>query len=121
MDASKSVTQKVLEIFEEIAGPRAAELRPGVPARRSNDILGEALAGWHDDLVADEIAFHLCDWNWEAAFLVALHLFPERFTPEELREGTDLLLLDVPAHVIAAARLGGYRTEDIFNDESDAT
>jgi hypothetical protein len=58
------------------------------------------------------------DWNADAAFLVSVILFPERFTPEELRAGVDMFLLHVPAHVLAAARLGGYEAKDIFLDEN---
>jgi hypothetical protein len=35
-------------------------------------------------------------------------LFPERFTADELRAGVDMLLVHVPAHILAAARLGEY-------------
>lgn len=52
--------------------------------------------------------WHL-DWETDAAFLVAFLLFPERFTKEELQAATDMLLIHVPAHVVAAARLAGKR------------
>lgn len=38
---------------------------------------------------------------YDAAFLVAVHLFPEKFTPAEMRAGIDLVLCHIPAHVIA--------------------
>lgn len=67
-------------------------------------------------LHADKIAFHLTDWNSDAAFIVCLHLFPERFTQEEIQAGVDLFLCHVPSHVIAAARLAGHPTEDSLRD-----
>jgi hypothetical protein len=91
-----------------------------VNARKQNDILGQALAQERDPLVADQIAFHMVDWNSDAAFVVAFLLFPERFTPEELDAAVDMFLIHVPAHVMAAARLGGYQVKDIFV-EPDAT
>jgi hypothetical protein len=61
-----------------------------------------------------EMAFHLINWRSDAAFLVALHLFPERFTQEEIATGIDMFLVHAPAHVIAAARLSGNSTSDVF-------
>lgn len=114
MDAYDSVRAKVQAIFQELAGSRASSLLGEVAARQANDILGRALAAEHERLLADEMAFHLIDWNSDAAFVVAFLLFPERFTPEELRAATDIFLVHVPAHVMAAARLGGYEAQDIF-------
>ena len=121
MDAYDSVTSKVQGIFEELAGSRAESLRGDSAARAANDALGVALAVGRNPLRADQLAFHLVDWNASSAFLVAFLLFPERFTPEELRAAVDLLLLDVPAHILAAARLGGYEAKDIFDDGAGAT
>ena len=67
-------------------------------------------------LQADTIAFHLTDWNADAAFIVALHLYPERFTPEEIEAGVGMLLSHVPSHVIAAARLAGHPVEDSLRE-----
>ncbi|MCP5234468.1 MAG: hypothetical protein H6945_01845 [Zoogloeaceae bacterium] len=120
MDAYDSVTAKVQAIFEEIAGARAAVLRGDHAAREANAILANALAEDIDQIRADEMAFHLVDWNSDAAFIVAFLLFPDRFTPAELRAAADLFLVHVPAHVLAAARLGGYEATDIFRG-ADAT
>lgn len=119
MDEHASVKAKVHTIFRELAGDRANSLLGGVPARRANDILGRALIEGCDELKADELAFHLVDWNSDAAFIVAFILFPERFTEEELRAAVDMFLVHVPAHVLAAARLGGYEANDIFANESE--
>src|SRR6267378_588763 len=109
MDAHESAKAKVLQIFTELAGSRAEALRGNVNAKAQNDILGRALASERDPLIADEMAFHMVDWNSDAAFVVAFLIFPERFTPEELDAAVDMFLVHVPAHVIAAARLGGYQ------------
>ncbi len=63
---------------------------------------------------AYDIGFHLTDWNSDAAFLVALILFPERFDAEEIAEGVEGFLIHAPNHVAAAAKLFGYPIEDIF-------
>lgn len=116
MDEHDSVTAKVDAIFRELTGSRADSLLGNLPARQANDILGQALAEGRDERQADELAFHLVDWNADAAFLVAFMLFPERFTQEELRTAVNMFLIHVPAHVLAAARLGDYEATDIFAD-----
>ncbi len=63
---------------------------------------------------ADKIAFHLTDWNAEAAFIVASTSFPGGFTPEEIRDGVEAFLIHAPHHVIAAARLAGHPTEEFL-------
>jgi hypothetical protein len=118
MDAHDSVRAKVDAIFRELVGDRATQLRGNVNARRANDILGQALAEDLDPLKADQLAFNLVDWNSDAAFLVGVILFPERFTPEELRVGVDMFLIHAPNHILTAARLGGYEAKDLDLDEN---
>ena len=120
-DFKRSFRGKVEAIFRELAGDRAATLNAErLPAEITSTITA-ALAGESGDedaiLHADQIAFNLTDWNAEAAFLVALHLFPERFTPEEIRDGVEAFLIHAPHHVIAAARLAGHPTDDIFRED----
>lgn len=122
-DPYSSVRIKVDAIFSEIAGDRARYLSGAIlPAAITSTItaaLSSADATEHEILHKDEIAFHLTDWNCDAAFLVALHLFPERFTSEEIRAGVNLFLVHVPSHVIAAARLTGNSTDDVFATGDD--
>jgi hypothetical protein len=109
----ESVREKVSAIFSKLTQERACNLEATISARKINEVLTAALSEKYPVEVADQIAFNLVDWNSSAAFLVALHLFPENFTPEEIRAGVDLLLIDVPSHMITAARLGNYSAEDI--------
>ncbi len=105
-----------------MAGDRTKMLDSGTFPAGITSTITTALAGSdateEQILHADQIAFHLSDWSSDAAFVVALHLFPERFTPEEIKAAVDMFLVHVPSHVIAAARLAGHSTEDIFK-ESD--
>jgi hypothetical protein len=125
-DAHDSVRKKVQAIFIELAGDRARTLEGSTFPADITSTVTVALAGSNATeeqiLHADEIAFHLTDWNSDAAFIVALHLFPERFTPEEIEAAVDMFLVHVPAHVIAAARLAGHPTEDLFREpDGDAS
>ncbi|HZJ13497.1 MAG TPA: hypothetical protein VFD27_00525 [Chthoniobacteraceae bacterium] len=57
---------------------------------------------------AKEIGFHVSDWTEDAAFLVALHLFPERFTAKEIRDGIESLACHIPYHVAGIADALNY-------------
>jgi hypothetical protein len=104
-------------------GERAARLEASYfPAAASTQItsaLTDGEVGAENVLKNDEIGFHLADWQRDAAFIVALILFPERFTNEDIRDEIDSFLCHVPAHILEAARLGGYPVENIFNKEGE--
>ncbi len=85
--AIDSYQKKVAAIFRELAGPQRAKwLEPRVPSR-CFDQIAKAIGSksGYSKKVARHIAFNLADWNADAAFLVALHLFPERFTDAEIQ------------------------------------
>src|SRR5438067_11316542 len=108
-----TVRKKVEAIFTELAGERTARLgEPGAQATR--DTLASALSADYAPDTARDIAFHLVDWHTDAAFMMAVHLFPERFTPEELVAGADMLLIHAPNHLAAAAKLAGHPIQDVF-------
>lgn len=119
------MNNKTIEIFRELVGERALKLKGShYPADVNSRITAallqdEAAPSTEEVLRRDGIGFHLVDWQSNATFLVALTLFPERFTDEEIREGVDDLLGHVPAHILEAARLGGYSTENFFAQDSD--
>jgi len=124
-DAYDSVDAKVLAIFTELAGDRTRMLDGSTFPAGITSTITAALSGpdasVEQVLHADEIAFHLTDWNSDAAFIVALHLFPERFTPEEIEAGVSLFLVHVPSHVMAAARLAGHPVEDISGENDNVS
>lgn len=112
-NAHDTVRKKVEAIFAEMAGERIARLgEPG--AQTTRDTLASALSVDYVPDTARDIAFHLVDWRTDAAFIMAVHLFPERFTPEELAAGADMLLIHAPNHLAAAAKLAGHPIQDVF-------
>lgn len=117
-DAHDSVRKKVEAIFIELAGDRELQVPGSLRGGVVHSAIASALSTDIREEVADEIAFHLVDWSYDAAFIVALHLFPERFTTEQIEAGIRLFLAHAPAHIIAAARMMGYSTDDVF-DEGD--
>ena len=110
-DPYDSVVRKVQAIFTELAGDRARALvgstfPAGITSAFTMGLI-ESDSSEEQILLADQIAFHLTDWNADAAFIVAMHLFPERFTAEEIKAGVDLFLVHVPRQVCLAAKLAG--------------
>ena len=113
-DAIESVCAKVTALFAEMAGERARRLDE--LATPTMDAIGAALAEQFGAEVAANIGFHMADWNWNAAFVVALHLFPERFTPVEIKAGVGLFLTHAPNHIREACRLTNTYVWESFPD-----
>ncbi len=118
-DSIDSVQEKVLRIFVELVGDRAARLDGSKLSTRAMDVMTAALAeeyGWEK---AGDVALHMLDWNWDAAFIVALHLFPERFTAEEVQSALGLFLCHAPNHIREACRLTDSYVWKNFPDNDD--
>ena len=107
---NSSVRQKVIDLFQEMVGERAGQLNVAVPLAQRT--IAQALSDDCADDIAQDIAFHLTDWNYDAAFIMAVLLFPERFTSEEIQDGVELFLVHAPNHVAAAAKLAGFPVSD---------
>ncbi|MEM6750403.1 MAG: hypothetical protein AAF612_08030 [Planctomycetota bacterium] len=106
--------KKVKQVWAELAGEQAARLahdhKGGLSALR--DAL---LTPDRTDQAAKDIAFHMTDWKDDAAFLLAVHLFPERFTKPEIQAGLAMMLIHAPNHLAAAAKLYGEPVADVFD------
>jgi len=98
----------------EVHGIRRVErlLDPRLSARGIEDVL--VSEGGLERGRAHDIAFHLTDWIRDAAFLVALHLYPERFEPRAAVAGIATLLAHAPNHLAAGAELFGVPVGDVF-------
>ena len=103
----ESVRGTVLAIFAELAGDHPRWLDGGVVAEPALTAFTSALAAQYGERAAT-VAFHMADWNSDAAFVVAVHLFPERFTPDEIADGVGLFLAHAPNHIRAACGLTGH-------------
>lgn len=116
------VRRKVQGIFEAVAGDRATRLvetlRADAEVRRA---IAASLADDCGPERAGDIAFHLVDWNADAAFLVALLLFPDRFDKDEIAVGLGTFLVHVPNHAAAAAKLYGVPVQDVFGIDALTT
>jgi hypothetical protein len=113
-DALEKHESRVLSCFMSLGEERAMRLRVPSSSLKS---LEKALAenAGLDATRAHDIAFHLTDWIGDAAFLVALHLYPERFDKATIAKGISILLAHAPNHLAAAAKLFGMPIQDIFD------
>ncbi|MBI5382170.1 MAG: hypothetical protein HZA31_09755 [Opitutae bacterium] len=116
-----SARETVSAIFRELVGAKAERLDAEHYLADVNSRITSALTRKDDGeeaiLHADKIGFHLVDWQADAAFIVALSLCPERFTDEEIQEGIEAFLIHAPSHIVEAARLAGYPTDN-FSDNT---
>ena len=107
----KMEKDKVLEIFRELVGDKADKLSASHFPADINDRITSALAKenpeWTDEEIVknDQIGMNLVDWQRDAAFIVALTLFPERFTDKEIQDEIRALMIHIPAHVKDAEEL----------------
>jgi len=120
MDVRDSVRQKVRDIFAELS-PDRAEVLSG--HRLAKNIIFRIKAVFSRDYgarKASALGMHMSDWNYDAAFIVALHLYPERFTDEEIEAGIGLFLTHAPNHIRAACQITKqYVWENFPDDDPD--
>jgi hypothetical protein len=119
IDPVDSVTKKVDAIFRELAGDRAHRLDGSAIAFPVRSAIAAAVASEFGSATAEKVALHMSDWNSDAAFIVALHLFPERFTSEEIEAGIGLFLIHAPNHIREACRLTNKYVWVDFPDEDE--
>lgn len=118
-DPLDSVRQKVQDLFRELAGDRADNLD-----RIAKDVIAQIKSVYEPDYgsrVASTLGMHLSDWNHDAAFIVALHLFPERFTEEEIEAGIGLFLTHAPNHIRAACQITGHYVWENFPEDDPSS
>lgn len=120
-DPLGTVLQKVADIFTELVGQRAGRLDGSVISAAALDAAAAALVGQHGIEKAADIAYHMTDWNSDAAFIVALHLFPERFTSEEIDAGFAMFFAHAPNHIREACRLTGQYVWESFPGADEGT
>ena len=113
-DTNSDIDTKVGAIFRELVGERASRLDGSHYNHDTAAAISGALASPPDDRTARDIAFNLTDWASDAAFIVAIQLFPERFSAAEIADGVENFLIHATNHVAAAAVLFGHPPEDIF-------
>ena len=100
--------RKARAIFAKAFGARGDGLFESSSTAAMTETIASAFAREMDPGKAGDIGFHLGDWASDAALLLALHMFPEKFTPTEIRHVTDYLAAGLPHHCAALATHFGY-------------
>ncbi len=98
------------KISEALRQPAAGLSEPALQKRQraARRAMEEALGENHAPGAAREIASHLTEWFEEAAFIVALHLDPKRFSKAEVEARVPDVLARVLHHTWEAALAAGY-------------
>lgn len=109
---------KLRAIFAKIDPDASAKLGKLFIVEPNHPVM-RALLTEHGNDQAFDIAFHLSDWNEDGAALLAIQLWPEEFTQDEILEVIRDFLIHAPNHIAAAARAEGLSVNDIFkqNDQ----
>ena len=110
LERLRGIVESCLADLSNDSARRTTETRP------CRDRIVQTLVAEHglSHEVADEIAFHMVDWSTDAAFLVSLCFFPERFSLKDTSVGLSVFLAHAPNHVAAAAKLFDLPVQDIF-------
>jgi hypothetical protein len=107
LDASvgkRALRTKIHLLFREAFGSRAERLLFSDYSGETSQAVRAAYYRRLKKEKADDLAFHIWDWREEAAFAVALNLYPEKFSPEEIREGILIFACHAPYHVNGVAK-----------------
>jgi hypothetical protein len=104
----ESATRKTRTIFVRAFGSRAAPLFKGASTQNMMETISAAFTRRMSREKAADVGFHIGDWAHDAALVLALHMFPERFTREEIRQVTDFVAAGMPYHSAALATHFGY-------------
>jgi len=108
--------QKAKNILKDFYGVFSNNFDGSKPANEKTvKAITDALVEDFGQEKAKEIAFHLTDWGNDAAFILALHLFPEKFSKDEIEKGIYQFLPHVPDHLAAASKLFGTPVTDVFD------
>ena len=77
--------------------------------------IAKAFATMEASAVAEDIAFHMTDWDHDVDDLLRLYEQPEAFSDDEIIQILMSFLAHVPNHVAAAKKLAGLGPiEDVF-------
>src|SRR5258706_3821984 len=91
--------RKVRETLAPIFGSRVNRLFSPENVAHTMHVVRMAFRSKLKATEAKELGFHMADWGADAAFIVALHLFPKRFTAKEIRDATFSLALHLGYHL----------------------
>ena len=105
-DLVADVDNKAYGILRELTGKRGPFLHhKDLDTRITNAFAQDSESIEEND---GTIGFHMLDWQRDAATLVAMYRFSERFTDEEIRVGVTQFLIHAPYHLVRAASIVGF-------------
>jgi len=110
--------KKVTTLLTNASTARVARAQAEPDRTEAREAIRKALQRVYGNESSRNLAFHLIDWTYDAAFILALAMFPEKFNKKEVTAGIECLLAHVPNHVFAAAKISGDQCTDIWGEKS---
>ncbi|MEZ0385798.1 MAG: hypothetical protein ACAI34_01930 [Verrucomicrobium sp.] len=116
-DPNQAAFDKTAQIFQELCPNHYKNLLD--PLRPKSTEIGQELAERVSRVFAErfgqekarEFAIHVTGFPSDTAFLVALFLFPERFTDDEVAAGIRCFGIEASHHAVAIAKMLNYTDE----------
>ena len=115
-DPNQSAFDKTCQVFRELCPNDYTNLvDPMCPKRSVEGDVAERISRIFEERFgmekAREFAVHVTGFPADVAFLVALFLYPERFTDEEVAAGIRCFGIEAAYHAVAVARMLDYTDE----------
>lgn len=105
-DIAAEIDVKTDGIFRELAGKSGPFLHEKDLDKRITNIFPQDSESIEEN--DGTMGFHMLDWQGDAATLVAMYRFSERFTDEEIQVGITHFLVHAPYHLVRAASIAGH-------------
>jgi hypothetical protein len=112
LNSAQRASAKTQAILVELAGERAARADGSRFPDDVYSVVTSALQSRYGKARSKLLAFHMLDWNSDAAFIVALLLYPDRFENDEIEAGIEMFLTHAaPNHIAPALKMAQERDE----------
>jgi hypothetical protein len=117
-DPNQAALDKTAQIFQEICPGHYKNLLDPVSPKSKSEI-GQELVARVSRIFAErfgpekaqDFAIHVTGFPSDVAFLVALFLYPERFTDDEVAAGIRCFGIEASYHAVAIAKMLKYTDE----------
>ena len=109
-DPNQAAVDKTTQIFKEICPDQYQKLVDrSIPEwLRLHDRISGIISKRFEKEKADDFTRHVIGFPSDMAFMVALFLFPERFTDEEIAAGIRCFGIEASFHAVEIARMLEY-------------
>lgn len=110
----ESVERKTDRLLKRAFGVRAKRVAWGVRGLNAEYVVENAFKRKLGANDARELGFQMGDWGRDAARLLLLHLYPEKFSKSEVKDIVMGFVIHVPNHLAAACAVLDWPAQDVW-------